>query len=62
MIAASGADPLKAATVDAAELLGLRDLGRLSVGSTASLLAVRSVEPRDLGAPAWVMNCGKVVV
>jgi len=44
LLAAAGVDPLLAATRDAAELLasGAR---RLSVGSTASLLAVRSLQP-----------------
>lgn len=61
LLAAAGVDPVKAATVDAAELLGFRDLGRLSVGSSASLLGVRSLAPHDLAEPAWVMNCGKLV-
>jgi imidazolonepropionase-like amidohydrolase len=61
LLVAAGVDPVKAATADAAELLGFRDLGRLSVGSTASLLAVRSLSPSDLAEPVWVMNCGKLV-
>ena len=62
LIKEAGVDPLRAATQDAAELAGLKDLGRLSVGSAASLLAVRSLEPADLARPVWVMNCGKLVV
>ncbi|HEX9577932.1 MAG TPA: amidohydrolase family protein [Myxococcales bacterium] len=53
-----GIDPLRAATADAAELLGYPDLGRLSVGSSASLLAVRGLDAESLANPAWVMNCG----
>jgi imidazolonepropionase-like amidohydrolase len=62
LLVAAGVDPVKAATVEAAELLGFRELGRLSVGSTASLLAVRGLSPQQLAEPAWVMNCGKLVV
>ena len=62
LIKAAGVDPLRAATQDAAELAGLKDLGRLSVGSAASLLAVRGLEPENLARPVWVMNCGKLVV
>ena len=58
----AGVDPLRAATQDAAELAGLKDLGRLSVGSAASLLAVRNLEPESLAHPVWVMNCGKLIV
>ena len=61
LLVAAGVDPLVAATRDAAELLGFKELGRLSVGSTASLLAVRSLQPQDLADPVWVMNCGKLV-
>jgi imidazolonepropionase-like amidohydrolase len=60
-LAAAGIDPVRAATRDAAELLGLRDLGNLSVGSAASLLAVRSLDPAALASPAWVMIDGKIV-
>jgi imidazolonepropionase-like amidohydrolase len=56
-----GVDPLRAATVDAAELLGYPDLGRLAVGSMASLLAVRGLDARSLAKPAWVMNCGTLL-
>ncbi len=62
LLRAAGVDPLLAATRDAAELLGLHELGRLSVGSAASLLAVRGLEPESLARPVWVMNCGKLVV
>lgn len=62
LLQAAGVDPLRAATQDAAELAGLRELGRLAVGSAASLLAVRSLAPEDLARPVWVMNCGKLVV
>ena len=61
LLVAAGVDPLLAATRDATELLGFKELGRLSVGSTASLLAVRSLQPQDLADPVWVMNCGKLV-
>jgi imidazolonepropionase-like amidohydrolase len=57
----AGVDPLRAATRDAAELLGLEDLGRLTVGSTASLIALRGLDPESLARPAWVMICGKLV-
>lgn len=60
LLAQAGVDPLRAATRDAAELLGLRDLGRLAVGSLASLLAVRGLDPQSLAHPAWVMNCGRL--
>jgi imidazolonepropionase-like amidohydrolase len=56
-----GIDPLRAATVDAAELLGYPDLGRLSVGSAASLLAVRGLDAKSLATPVWVMNCGTLL-
>ena len=62
LLKAAGVDPLRAGTQDAAELAGLRDLGRLSVGSAASLLAVRGLEPEHLARPVWVMNCGKLMV
>lgn len=62
LLEAAGVDPLRAATQDAAELAGFRDLGRLSVGSAASLLAVRGLDPEQLARPVWVMNCGKLVV
>lgn len=62
LLGRAGLDPLRAATRDAAELLGLRDLGSLSVGSAASLIAVRSLEPAALAAPVWVMIDGKMVV
>jgi cytosine/adenosine deaminase-related metal-dependent hydrolase len=56
-----GVDPLRAATIEAAELLGYPDLGRLSVGSAASLLAVRGLDPESLARPVWVMNCGTLL-
>lgn len=62
LLAEAGVDPVRAATADAAELLGLPELGRLSVGSPASLIAVRSLAPEALARPVWVMNCGRVVV
>src|SRR5207248_9369464 len=62
LLAKAGIDPLKAATQQSAELLGLRDLGRLSVGSAASLIAVRDLAPESLARPAWVMIDGKMVV
>lgn len=58
----AGVDPLPAATSEAAELLGLEDLGRLSVGWTASLLALRGLDPESLARPAWVMICGKLTM
>jgi imidazolonepropionase-like amidohydrolase len=60
LLAQAGVDPVQAATRDSAELLGLKELGRLSVGSLASLLAVRALDPESLARPAWVMNCGKL--
>jgi imidazolonepropionase-like amidohydrolase len=62
LLVRAGVDPVRAATSEAADLLGLRDLGRLSVGSTASLLAVRGMSPMQLAEPAWVMNCGKLMM
>lgn len=62
LIKLAGVDPLRAATLDAAELAGLKELGRFSVGSAASLLAVRGLEPEQLARPVWVMNCGRLVV
>jgi len=62
LLQAAGVDPLRAATQESAELAGFKDLGRLSVGSTASLLAVRGLAPEELARPVWVMNCGKLVV
>ncbi|MCA1827907.1 MAG: amidohydrolase family protein [Myxococcales bacterium] len=62
LLVAAGVDPVAAATRDAADLLGFKELGRLSVGSTASLLAVRGLAPQQLADPVWVMNCGKLVV
>ena len=56
-----GVDFLRAATLDAAELLGAPDLGRLSIGSAASLLAVRGLDPESLAHPVWVMNCGTLL-
>jgi len=56
-----GVDFIRAATLEAAELLQWPDLGRLAVGSPASLVAVRSLEPEAFGAPEWVMNCGRLV-
>lgn len=61
LLAEAGVDPLVAATAASAELLGFKDLGRLSVGMAASLLAVKSLQPADLAAPVQVMNCGKIV-
>ncbi len=61
LLAAAGVNPLLAATRHAADLLGFKELARLSVGMVASLLAVRSLEPALLAEPAWVMNCGKLV-
>lgn len=60
LLAEAGVDPIRAATRDAAELLGIQDLGRLSVGSTASLLASRGLSPAALARPAWVMICGRL--
>ena len=62
LIAEAGVNPLTAATAGAASLLGLPDLGRLTVGSSASLLAVRSLAPADLAAPEWVMIDGRMIV
>jgi imidazolonepropionase-like amidohydrolase len=51
-----------AATSEAATLLGLRDVGRLAVGASASLLAVQSLHPQDLARPEWVMIDGRMTV
>jgi len=61
LVAAAGLDPLAAATSDAAELLELPELGRLAAGSSASVLAVRSLSPADLARPEWVMIEGTKV-
>ncbi len=61
LLAAAGVDPLRAATRDSAELLGLRRVGRLAVGCAASLLAVRDLSPSALATPAWVMIDGTMV-
>lgn len=61
LLAAAGIDPVEAATSNAAALLGVRELGTLSIGSAASLLAVRSLEPAALAAPEWVMIDGQIL-
>jgi imidazolonepropionase-like amidohydrolase len=53
----AGVDPLKAATVDAAELCGFADLGRLEVGFSACVLSIG----QSLARPERVVHCGKVV-
>jgi imidazolonepropionase-like amidohydrolase len=58
----AGVDPLVAATAAGAELLGLRDHGRLAVGSAARVLAVRGLSPAELARPVWVMIDGRMVV
>jgi imidazolonepropionase-like amidohydrolase len=62
LLAQAGVDLVRATTVDAAELLGLRELGRLSVGSAASVIAVRALDAASLAKPVWVMICGNLVV
>jgi imidazolonepropionase-like amidohydrolase len=62
LLEAAGVDAFSAATSAAASLLSLPDLGRLSVGSSASLLAVRSLSPQDLARPEWVMIDGRKIV
>jgi len=62
LLEAAGMDPLAAATSEAAALLGLRDVGRLAVGASASVLAVRSLRPEDLARPEWVMIDGRMAV
>ena len=62
LLEAAGVDPVAAATSEAAALLGLRDVGRLAVGASASLLAVQSLHPQDLARPEWVMIDGKMTV
>jgi imidazolonepropionase-like amidohydrolase len=54
LLAQAGVDPLRAATADAAELLGLGDLGSLRVGSSACVLAVRDESPASLARPERV--------
>jgi len=62
LIEDAGVNPLTAATREAASLLGFPDLGRLTVGSSACLLAVRSLVLADLAAPEWVMIDGRKIV
>jgi imidazolonepropionase-like amidohydrolase len=62
LLEGAGVDPISAATSEAAALLGLRDVGRLTVGASASVLAVRSLRPQDLARPEWVMIDGRMVV
>jgi imidazolonepropionase-like amidohydrolase len=61
LIGSAGVDPLAAATSEAASLLGLPELGRLSVGCSASLIAVRGLDPEALAHPQWVMIDGAMV-
>jgi imidazolonepropionase-like amidohydrolase len=62
LLEAAGVDALAAATSGAAALLMLPDLGRLAVGSSASVLAVRSLSPEHLARPEWVMIDGAKMV
>jgi imidazolonepropionase-like amidohydrolase len=57
LLAKAGVDPLRAATSDAAELLGLSDLGSLRVGAAASILAVR----HDIAEPEQVYIDGQLM-
>ena len=61
LLAEAGVEPIRAATSRSAALLGLRDLGRPTVGSAASLIAVKGLDPKSLAAPVWVMINGKMV-
>jgi imidazolonepropionase-like amidohydrolase len=54
LLAEAGVDPLEAATVRAAELLGLDGLGSLEVGARASVLAVDDLRPASLAEPLQV--------
>ena len=58
LLAEAGLDPLQAATSAAAELLGLKGLGSLAVGSRASFLAVRDSSPQALANPEQVYGDG----
>jgi imidazolonepropionase-like amidohydrolase len=58
----AGVSALAAATSEAAMLLSLPELGRLAVGSSASMLAVRSLAPEDLARPEWILIDGAKVV
>jgi imidazolonepropionase-like amidohydrolase len=58
----AGVDALSAATSGAAALLMLPDLGRLAVGSSASVLGVRSLSPEHLARPEWVMIDGVKII
>lgn len=62
LLEAAGVNPLLAATSGAAQLLSLPDLGRLAVGCSASVLAVRSLSPEHLARPEWVMIDGAKIV
>ncbi|HEY2028241.1 MAG TPA: amidohydrolase family protein [Myxococcales bacterium] len=61
LLAEAGVDPLRAATADAAELLGLPDLGSLRVGSAASLLVVRDETPESIANPERVYVDGNLL-
>lgn len=61
LLAEAGVDPLRAATEDAAELLGLADLGALRVGAAASLLAVRDDTPEGIANPERVYAFGNLL-
>jgi imidazolonepropionase-like amidohydrolase len=61
LLAEAGLDPLRAATVDAAELLGLPDFGVLEAGAAASLLAVRDQTPEGIANPERVYIDGRLM-
>jgi len=61
LLAEAGVDPLRAATADAAELLGLPELGSLRVGAAASLLALRDGTPEGIAHPERVYLDGNLV-
>jgi imidazolonepropionase-like amidohydrolase len=58
------ADALRAATVNAAELVGVSDRGVIAPGKVADLIAVRGnplEDVRVLQQVPWVMKGGEVV-
>ena len=57
-------DALRSATVNAADLLGVTDRGRIAAGKLADLVAVPGDPLRDITATervSWVMQAGKIV-